>query len=98
MDLVKIRRSKKVLHAGTETEAIERALDLAISEHERNRLAAEANERFMKSRIAFNDVYGTPEQSMQLVLFDRSICITALRMGDDAALGLGRVAGGAAVW
>ena len=48
-----------MLHAGTETEAIERALDLVISEHERNRLAAAANERFVKSGIAVKDVYRT---------------------------------------
>jgi predicted nucleic acid-binding protein len=35
---------------------------------------------------------------MQPVLFDTSIYITALRMGDDAGLGLRRIAGGAAVW
>jgi hypothetical protein len=50
-----------VLHAGTETEAIERALDLVISEHDRNQLAAEANQRFVKSGIAVKDVYGTLE-------------------------------------
>jgi hypothetical protein len=61
LDAAKIRRAQKVLDAGTETEAIERALDLVISEHERNRLAAEANERFVKSGIAVKDVYGTLE-------------------------------------
>jgi predicted nucleic acid-binding protein len=35
---------------------------------------------------------------MQPVLFDTSIYITELRMGDDAGLGLRRIAGGAAVW
>jgi predicted nucleic acid-binding protein len=35
---------------------------------------------------------------MQPMLFDTSIYITALRMGDDAGLGLRRIAGGAAVW
>jgi|SRR5208283_428510 len=35
---------------------------------------------------------------MQPLLFDTSIYITALRMGDDAALGLRRIAGGAPVW
>jgi len=35
---------------------------------------------------------------MQPALFDTSIYITALRLGDDAALGLRRIAGGAAVW
>jgi len=62
LDAVKIKRAQKVLQAGTETEAIERALDLVISEHERNRLAAEANERFVKSGISIKDVYGALEQ------------------------------------
>jgi predicted nucleic acid-binding protein len=35
---------------------------------------------------------------MSAVLFDTSIYITALRVGDDAALRLRRVAGGAPVW
>jgi len=35
---------------------------------------------------------------MQPVLFDTSIYITALRLGDEAALGLRRVAAGAPVW
>ena len=34
------------------------ALDLAISEHESNRLALEANERFLKSGVEIKDVYG----------------------------------------
>ena len=35
---------------------------------------------------------------MRPVLFDTSSYITALRRGDDAALGLRRIAAGAAVW
>jgi hypothetical protein len=62
LDPVKIKRAQRVLRAGTETEAIERALDLVISEHERNRLAAEANERFVASGIDIKDVYGTLEE------------------------------------
>jgi hypothetical protein len=62
LDAVKIKRAQRVLRAGTETEAIERALDLVISEHQRNRLAAEANERFVKSGISIRDVYATLEQ------------------------------------
>jgi hypothetical protein len=58
---VKIKRAQKVLGVGTETEAIERALDLVISEHERNRLASEANERFVTSGIEIRDVYRTLE-------------------------------------
>jgi hypothetical protein len=62
LDPVKIKRAQRVLRADTETEAIERALDLVISEHERNRLAAEANERFVASGIDIKDVYGTLEK------------------------------------
>lgn len=61
LNAAKIKRAQKVLKAGTETEAIERALDLVISEHERNRLVREANDRFVKSGIAVKDVYGTLE-------------------------------------
>jgi hypothetical protein len=61
LNAAKIKRAQKVLDAGTETEAIERALDLVISEHERNRLAMEANERFVTSGIGVQDVYGTLE-------------------------------------
>jgi hypothetical protein len=57
----KIRRAQKVLGASTETETIERALDLVLSEHQRNRLAAEAVERFVTSGIQIKDVYGTLE-------------------------------------
>jgi hypothetical protein len=34
LDAVKIKRAQKVFKAKTETEAIERALDFAIDEHE----------------------------------------------------------------
>ena len=52
----------RVLRADTETEAIDRALDLVISEHERNRLTQEANDRFVKSGIQIKDVYGNLEE------------------------------------
>ena len=58
LDSIKIKRAQKVLHAKTETEAIELALDFAISEHEKNRLTMEANERFVSSDIEIKDVYG----------------------------------------
>jgi hypothetical protein len=61
LDPVKIKRAQRVLRAVTETEAIERALDLVISEHDRIRLTAEANERFVTSGIDIKDVYGTLE-------------------------------------
>ncbi len=62
LDPVKIKRAQGALRAGTETEAIDRALDLVISEYERNRLAAQANERFVASGITIKDVYGTLEE------------------------------------
>jgi hypothetical protein len=62
LDAAKIRRAKKVLQAKTETETIERALDLAIEEHERNRRLVEANERFIRSGIDIKDVYGNLDE------------------------------------
>ena len=61
LDSGKIKRAQKALHAKTETEAIERALDLVLAEQEKNRLALEATERFFKSGIEIKDVYGTLE-------------------------------------
>jgi hypothetical protein len=46
-DAEKIRRAQKVLRAKTETGTIERALDAAIAGHKRDRLAIEADERFV---------------------------------------------------
>jgi hypothetical protein len=58
LDAGKIKRVQKVFKAKTETEAIERAMDFAIGEHERNRLVSEANQRFVSSGIDIRDVYG----------------------------------------
>lgn len=58
LDSGKIKRAQKLLKAETETEAIDRALDLAIAEHERDRLALEAHEKLLKSGIEVRDVYG----------------------------------------
>lgn len=58
LDAMKIKRAQKALLAKTETETIERALDLAISEHQKNRLVLEATERFVQSGIQIKDVYG----------------------------------------
>jgi hypothetical protein len=59
LDSAKIKRAQKALRAKTETETIERALDFAIAEHEKNRLVLEASERFIKSGVEIKDVYGT---------------------------------------
>ena len=59
LDSSKIKRAQRVLKAKTETEAIERALDFTIAEHEKNRLVLAANEHFLASGIEIKDVYGT---------------------------------------
>jgi hypothetical protein len=61
LDSAKLKRAQKVLDAPTETATVERALDLAISEYERNRAVAEANRRFLKSGIRVRDVFGKLE-------------------------------------
>lgn len=58
LDGTKIRRAQKVLRARTETETIERALDKVLDDAERDRLAREAHERFLKSGIQILDVFG----------------------------------------
>jgi hypothetical protein len=58
LDATKIKRAQKALRAQTETETIERALDLAIAEEKNNRLAHEANARFLRSGAKIADVYG----------------------------------------
>lgn len=61
LDASKIKRAQRLLRAETETEAIEQALDIAISEQERNRMVNEANERFVRSGIQIRDVFGVLE-------------------------------------
>ena len=61
LDGAKIKRAQRVLRVETETEAIERALDLLLSEHKKNRLTARANERFVASGAVIKDVYGNLE-------------------------------------
>jgi len=62
LNINKIKRAQKLMRTGTETETIEQALDAVIAEHERNKAAREANERFVKSGIVIRDVYGTLEK------------------------------------
>jgi hypothetical protein len=57
LNAAKIRRAQRLLRARTETEAIERALDLVIAEHERDQLAAAANDRLLTSGALLTDVY-----------------------------------------
>ena len=59
LDSVKLKRAQKLLEAATETETVERALDLAIEERERNRITEEAHRNFLKSGIVLRDVFGS---------------------------------------
>jgi len=54
-----LKRAQRALRAKTETETIERALDVVIVEHVRNRLSVEANDRLVKSGVGIRDVCGT---------------------------------------
>ena len=58
LDAKKLKRAQRALRAETETETIERALDVVITEHVRNRLTVEANDRFVKSGVDIRDTYG----------------------------------------
>jgi len=52
LDAGKLKRAQRALRAETETETIERALDVVITEHARNRLTVEANDRSASSKAA----------------------------------------------
>jgi len=54
----KLKRAQTLLKTATETETVERALDLAIEEQERNRIVEKAHRDFLKSGIVIRDVFG----------------------------------------
>jgi hypothetical protein len=58
LDKNKLKRAQALLKATTETEAVERALDLAIEEQERNRIVEKAHREFLESGIVIRDVFG----------------------------------------
>ena len=62
LDGRKLKRAQKVLNAATETEAVERALDMVLSEHERNRIVEKAHREFFNSGIEIRDAYGALER------------------------------------
>jgi hypothetical protein len=61
LDVEKIKRAQRALKAKTETETIERALDFTIDELRKNRVLAEANDRFIRSGVEIRDAYGNLE-------------------------------------
>jgi hypothetical protein len=62
LDAAKIKRAQKALRTKTETETIERALDLAIAESKTRRETWDAQRRFLQSGIQIKDVYGNLEE------------------------------------
>lgn len=58
LDQQKLTRAQKLLATKTETETIERALELVISEVEKDRRAWAATEKFVRSGIQIQDVFG----------------------------------------
>ena len=58
LDPNQLKKAQRVLGAKTETETIERALALVISEAEKDRRAWAATEKLVRSGIAITDVFG----------------------------------------
>jgi hypothetical protein len=58
LDAAKLKRAQKLLDAPTETETVERALDLAIAEEQRDRRVRKAHEEFFRSGIEIRDLFG----------------------------------------
>jgi hypothetical protein len=58
LDQQKLIRAQKILATKTETETIERALELVISEAEKDRRAWAATEKLVRSGIQIQDVFG----------------------------------------
>lgn len=57
LDQAKIKRAQKALGAKTETETIERALEIVIGEDEKNRRAWAATEKLIRDGIQIKDVF-----------------------------------------
>ncbi len=57
----KLRRLQKLYGASVAAEAVEKAIDEALTEHARNRLAWRAHNRLIESGIEIKDVYGVME-------------------------------------
>ena len=62
LDQNKLKRAQVVFEAATETEAVNRALDFALQEHERNEIVARAHREFVESGIEIRDVFGSLEK------------------------------------
>ena len=61
LDPLKIKKAQRVLGTTNERETLERALDEIVAEDRRNKLAWKAHERFLRSGVHVDDVYGNLE-------------------------------------
>ena len=62
LDQGKIKKAQKALGAKTETETIDRALEIVIAEDEKNRRAWAATEKLIREGIKIRDVFGRLER------------------------------------
>ncbi len=62
LDTGKLKLAQSLIHAASEAETIDRALDLVISEEQKNRIAMAANWEFLNSGAEILDVYGHLDQ------------------------------------
>ncbi len=58
----KISRAKEILGTRTDSETVEKALDLIISKAEKNKIAFDATEKLLKSGVKVIDVFGNLEK------------------------------------
>jgi hypothetical protein len=61
LDKNKLKRAQEAFGTSTETEAVDRALDFALDEIERNRIVEKAHREFVESGIVIRDVFGRLE-------------------------------------
>jgi hypothetical protein len=57
LDQAKIRKAQKALGTKTETETIERALEIVITEDEKNRRAWSATQKLVRGGVEVKDVF-----------------------------------------
>ena len=62
LDQQKIEKAQKALGARTESETIERALEIVIGEEKKNRRAWAATRKLVKNGIQIEDVFGRLEE------------------------------------
>ena len=62
LDTKVLKRLQKAMSAKTETETVNRAMKMALSEYERERLVDEAHWALQQSGVVIRDVFGSLEK------------------------------------